>query len=80
MDLELKLDHLRRELRNASNVLLAFSGGIDSSLLARIGHEELGDRLRTITIDNGMQSRFELDQACSIAQAMGWRHPESGAL
>src|SRR5262249_50863724 len=41
-DVQDKLDALRRTLRSMERVLVAFSGGVDSSFLLRVAAEELG--------------------------------------
>lgn len=42
-------DRLRALLRDAQSVVVALSGGVDSSLVATLAHQELGDRALAIT-------------------------------
>lgn len=37
----------------------ALSGGIDSSVVTMLGHRALGDRLRTVFVENGLMRRGE---------------------
>lgn len=74
MDIDRKLQLLRQEFRQAGKVILAFSGGVDSSLLAAIGRQELGENLYAVTVDNGLQSRHDLESACRVAEYCGLRH------
>ena len=39
-----KIQRLREELAGLGHVLVAFSGGVDSSLLLKVAHDTLGDR------------------------------------
>ncbi|MGE5561584.1 MAG: hypothetical protein ACM3XN_11155 [Chloroflexota bacterium] len=43
-DLTLKLENLKAIIRSMESVLVAYSGGVDSSLLLRVSHDVLGDR------------------------------------
>lgn len=74
MGIENKLDTIREIFVKAEKVLLAFSGGIDSTLLSYIGKNELGNNMTAITVNNGLQSTYDLDQANYIAKNMNLRH------
>jgi len=51
-----------RETVGAEQVLLGLSGGVDSSVLAFLLHEAIGDRLLPIFIDNGLLRHDEANQ------------------
>ena len=68
---EAKLRQIVRELQSA---LVAFSGGVDSTLLARLAHEELGDRCLAVTVTSELYPEFQVEQACQIARQVGIRH------
>ncbi|MGE3259238.1 MAG: asparagine synthase-related protein, partial [Geobacter sp.] len=55
---------------------VAFSGGVDSTLLAKAAHDALGDRAIAITIHGPMQLRGELQAARELAQQIGIRQIE----
>jgi uncharacterized protein len=47
-----KLDHLRQIFNESSRVLVAYSGGIDSTLVAKVAFDVLGDRALAITANS----------------------------
>jgi uncharacterized protein len=53
---------------------VAFSGGVDSSLLCAIAREELGEGAMAITIVSPMLPKSELDDAREVAALLGIRH------
>lgn len=69
-----KTDRLRRVVREKKNVLVAFSGGVDSSVIAAVAHDELGDRALCVTVDTPSLSRRELELARRVAAEIGIAH------
>jgi len=49
----------------------ALSGGVDSSAVTMIGHKALGDRLKTIFVDNGIMREGEPAQIKEIFDGLG---------
>jgi pyridinium-3,5-biscarboxylic acid mononucleotide sulfurtransferase len=70
IELARKLDHLRQILRSLGKTLIAYSGGVDSALVAVIAAQELHeDALACIGVSASFPQR-ELRQAVELAQQM----------
>lgn len=74
LDLAQKRDHLLEILRSLGKCAVAFSGGIDSTVVARAAREALGDRAVAVTADSPSVARAELADAGRIAALIGIRH------
>ena len=71
---EVKLDSLKRILSEMSGVVVAFSGGTDSTLLLKVAHDELGDKALAVTAVSPSLSAEELQSARRMAKKMGAPH------
>ena len=49
----------------------ALSGGVDSSTVTMLGHEALGDRLKTFFIDHGLMREDEPERIVSLFKELG---------
>lgn len=72
--LEKKYRRLQEDIRGMGSVLVAFSAGVDSTLLLKVAHDTLGDKALGVT---GVSESFAEDQrqdALILAQWIGVRH------
>ena len=71
---ETPLDRLRTILQDAGDALVAFSGGVDSALVARVAHEVLGERAVALTADSPTFPAEERAIARAMTRELGMRH------
>jgi len=68
-----KLDSARAIVRDLSSVLVAYSGGVDSSLLLKLALDELGERAVAVLASSPAYPESEQEEARALARKLGGR-------
>lgn len=69
-----KLNHLRKILSEMGSILIAYSGGVDSTFLLKVAREELGDRVIALTVKSEIHHLGEITDAKKMAQKFKVKH------
>jgi uncharacterized protein len=72
--LQQKLDRLRTLLTEMGSVLVAYSGGIDSTFVLKVAHDQLREKAVGVTAISPTFPSLELEDAERVAQEIGVRH------
>jgi pyridinium-3,5-biscarboxylic acid mononucleotide sulfurtransferase len=69
-----RLEPLLADLAGRGSILVAYSGGVDSAVVAALAHRALGDRALAVTAAAETLAGAELDHARRVAAEIGIRH------
>ena len=72
--LEAKLAHLRDFFRPLPSLMVAFSGGVDSTFVLKVAHETIGDRVLALTTTSPTMPDDDRLSALAMARLIGARH------
>lgn len=74
MSINDKMRSIENAMTQRTSVLIAYSGGVDSSVLAALAHRALGDMAIAVTADSQTLSPGELEGAKAVAKEIGITH------
>ena len=69
-----KMEAILDEMRELGSLVVAFSGGVDSSLVAALGVRALGSKVRAVTAVSETLAGRELEEAKEVAEEIGIAH------
>ncbi len=69
-----KLEELIKIVKEKESLAVAFSGGIDSSLVAKVAFDVFEDKAVAVTLDSDVFPKRDLDFSKKIAKEIGIRH------
>ena len=69
-----KYNELIKYLKGLGKVVLAFSGGVDSTFLLRVAKEALGDNVKAVTILSPYIPKWEIAEAEELVKELGVKH------
>ena len=74
MNLQAKYDKLQAIIKDLGAIVIGFSGGVDSTLLAKVSYDLLGDDALAVTAQAPIYADEEIEQAKKMAQEIGISH------
>ena len=72
--LDTKLARMRAILAPMRSVIVAFSGGVDSTFVLKVAHETIADRVLALTTTSPTMPDEDRESALAMAQIIGARH------
>ena len=74
MEIENKLNNLKKHLKELESVAVAYSGGVDSTFLLKIARDVLGDNVIAVTARSSTYPAREFREAADFVLQAGIKH------
>lgn len=74
MKLHKKYNKLIEHIQSLESLVVAFSGGVDSTFLLKAAKEALGDRVVALTIHAPFHLQWEIEETKELAKEIGVKH------
>jgi pyridinium-3,5-biscarboxylic acid mononucleotide sulfurtransferase len=74
MQIENKLDRLKKYIKELESVAVAYSGGVDSTFLLQVVYDVLGNKVIAVTARSSTYPEREFREAVDFVRTMGGRH------
>jgi uncharacterized protein len=73
-ELDRKLTELERNIKSLGKVAIAFSAGVDSTLVLAVAKKVLGEDVMALTVSTELQPPHEIEMAKEVAHDLGVKH------
>ncbi|MGL5328639.1 MAG: ATP-dependent sacrificial sulfur transferase LarE [Peptostreptococcaceae bacterium] len=74
MEVNIKLENLKKRLLELESIAVAYSGGVDSNFLLKVAKDTLGDKVIAVTLHAMMHSDREIQEAKEYAKEFDVEH------